>query len=81
MLKRYPVQEQTHARFLRASLPAWVLLGATPASAHDLVRAPCAKVRDEVWRNWPTVDNNVLERGTVMVFNLVSKWWVMPSLA
>lgn len=69
------------------SFPSWILLGtarsiakaselyvsAAPARADDLVPGLSANGCGEVWRTWPTVQNNAVERGTVMVFDLVSR--------
>lgn len=47
--------------------------GAAPARADDLVRTSIESTCGEVWRSWPTAQSNAMERGTVMVFDLVSR--------
>lgn len=48
-------------------------VGAAPARADDLVRASAESDCSDVWRTWPTVQQSAVERGTVMVFDLVSR--------
>lgn len=73
--------------FSKLAFPSWVVLGAAlsvvkaselylgaaPARADDLVRAPSASDCGEVWRTWPVVQRNAVQSGNVMVFDLVSR--------
>lgn len=69
------------------ALPSWILIGtaapiaeasevyvgAAPARADDLVPAPSTNGCSDVWRTWPAVQQTAVERGTVVVFDLVSR--------
>eukprot|EP00903_Cladosiphon_okamuranus_P009201 g8787.t1 len=72
--------------FLALAFPSWVLLGtaspiaetpefieAAPARIDDLVHSPSGTGCGEAWRTWPTVQHDAVKRGTVMVFDLVSR--------